>query len=304
MVYYIDDVQVTIVEEEQTTRSTRAGGISYIYKTPEEKKTLLLEAMESWMKGILQHTGNRVEAWDVINEPISDNNQWRGIDGNFMNDDSYPVEENGLDLNWGSDHFYWGYYIGKEYAVKAFEYARKYASEGTKLYVNDYNLESNASKLDALIEFVNYIESNGQTVDGIGTQMHVSANTSDTFKSQIDNMFKTMAATGKLVRVTELDVRLGTATPSAEQLETQALTYQYIAESYIKNVPESQRSGITIWTLTDHAREHEYWLPDESPNLFDKDYNRKHAYKGFCDGLAGRDVSEDFTGEDYVKVYD
>ena len=117
-------------------------------------------------------------------------------------------------------------------------------------------------------------------------------------------MFKTMAATGKLVRVTELDVRLGTATPSAEQLETQALTYQYIAESYIKNVPESQRSGITIWTLTDHAREHEYWLPDESPNLFDKDYNRKHAYKGFCDGLAGRDVSEDFTGEDYVKVYD
>ena len=304
VVYYIDDVQVTIVEEEQTTRSTRAGGISYIYKTPEEKKTLLLEAMESWMKGILQHTGNRVEAWDVINEPISDNNQWRGIDGNFMNDDSYPVEENGLDLNWGSDHFYWGYYIGKEYAVKAFEYARKYASEGTKLYVNDYNLESNASKLDALIEFVNYIESNGQTVDGIGTQMHVSANTSDTFKSQIDNMFKTMAATGKLVRVTELDVRLGTATPSAEQLETQALTYQYIAESYIKNVPESQRSGITIWTLTDHAREHEYWLPDESPNLFDKDDNRKHAYKGFCDGLAGRDVSEDFTGEDYVKVYD
>jgi hypothetical protein len=31
--------------------------------------------------------------------------------------------------------------------------------------------------------------------------------------------------------------------------------------------------------------------------LWDKDYKRKHAYKGFADGLAGRDVSADFTGE-------
>lgn len=305
--YYIDDVRVTIEEAKEpapTLMATRAsGGITYVYKTPEEKKTLLLEAMESWIKGILEHTGSRIKAWDVLNEPIADNNQWRGIDGNFMNDDAHPVEDEGLELNWGNDHFYWGYYIGKEYAVKAFEYARAYAPEGTKLYVNDYNLEHNESKLNALIELVNYIESEGQTVDGIGTQMHVSADTTAAFKTRVDNMFKTMANTGKLVRVTELDVKLGTATPSADQLLVQALTYQHIAESFIKNVPEAQRSGITIWTLTDHPREHEYWLPDESPNLFDRNYARKHAYKGFCDGLAGRDISEDFTGEDYVTIY-
>ncbi|OFX52862.1 MAG: hypothetical protein A2W86_01205 [Bacteroidetes bacterium GWD2_45_23] len=307
--YYIDDVTVTIEEPEApapaaaSTMGTRAGGITYVYKTEIEKKAALLGAMEAWIKGIVQHSGDRIYGWDVINEPIADNNQWRGIGGNFMNEDSHPVENEGLELNWADDHFYWGYYIGKEYAVKAFEYARKYAPQGTVLFVNDYNLESNPSKLDALIDFVAYIEQNGQTVDGIGTQMHVSADTTAAFNTKVDNMFKKMAATGKIVRVTELDVRLGTASPSAGQLEMQAKTYRQIAESYIKHVPQAQRSGITIWTLTDHPREHEYWLPDESPNLFDKDFNRKHAYKGFCDGLAGRDISEDFTGDDYVNVY-
>lgn len=44
--------------------------------------------------------------------------------------------------------------------------------------------------------------------------MHVTA--SSITREQIDAMFQTMAATGKLVRVTELDVALGTASPSAE----------------------------------------------------------------------------------------
>lgn len=302
--YYVDNIKFGEKKETAATKSVRAaGGITYIYKTPEEKKAALLGAMESWIKGMLEHSGSRVQAWDVINEPIADNNQWRGIGGNFMSEDSHPVEDNGLELNWESDRFYWGYYIGQEYVTKAFEYARKYAPAGTRLFVNDYNLESNEAKLNALIDLVKYIEDNGQPVDGIGTQMHISADTTAAFKANIDKMFQTLANTGKLIRVTELDVRLGTATPSAEQLETQALTYQYITESYINHIPESQRSGITIWGLTDSAEEHEYWLPDESPNLFDKDFNRKHAYKGFCDGLAGRDVSEDFSGDDYVNVY-
>ena len=71
------------------------------------------------------------------------------------------------------------------------------------------------------------------------------------------------------MRVTELDVALGTSSPSAEQLATQANVYQMIFESYKANVPESQQSGITIWTLSDNAAEHEYWLSGDAPNLFD-----------------------------------
>lgn len=313
--YYIDNFKFgekkETAEAKNTLRAaTRAGGITYKFKTAEEKKAALLGAMEAWIKGMLEHPGmDRVKEWDVINEPIADNNQWRGIDGNFMSNgddapDTAPVEDptSGLSLNWASDHFYWGYYIGKEYAVKAFEYARKYAPADTKLYVNDYNLETNPSKLTALIDFVKYIEDNGQVVDGIGTQMHVQA--SSITRAQIDAMFKTMAATGKLVRVTELDVALGTSSPSAEQLETQANVYQMIFESYKENVPEAQQSGITIWTLSDNAAEHEYWLSGDAPNLFDANYGRKHAYKGVCDGIAGKDISEDFSGDDWKNAYE
>lgn len=305
--FYLDNIKFGV--KKATARAlTRGTSITYVPKSAEEKKAALLSAMEAWIKGMAQHPGmERVTEWDVINEPIGDNSKWRGFDNTFMDGDSAPVEneESGLTLNWGNEagngHFYWGYYIGKEYATKAFEYARKYCSTGTKLYVNDYNFESSPNKLAALIDFVQYIEDNGQEVDGIGTQMHVSSSIT---KDQVDAMFKTMAATGKLIRVTELDVQVGTTTPSAEQLATQAEVYQMIFDSYRINVPQAQQSGITIWTLTDSKKEHEYWLPNDAPNLFDANYERKHAYKGVCDGIAGKDISEDFSGDDWKNAYE
>ena len=277
-----------------------APTITYIYKTAEEKKALLLGAMESWIKQMAEHLPT-VKHWDVINEPIMDgSNAWRGIDNVFNGEDTAPVENEGLTLNWASDHWYWGYYIGKEYASKAFEYARQYCGPDAKLFVNDYNLETSPSKLQALIDFAKYIDENNSTggplVDGIGTQMHVQTSIT---KDKVDAMFKKMAETGKLVRVTELDVAVGTANPTAEQLIEQAETYKMIVESYKENVPAAQQSGITIWTLSDSAAEHEHWLNGDAPNLFDANYGRKLAYKYFCDGLAGKDISEEFTGSDW-----
>ncbi|MFR5758506.1 MAG: endo-1,4-beta-xylanase [Bacteroides cellulosilyticus] len=63
---------------------------------------------------------------------------------------------------------------------------------------------------------------------------------------------KQLAATGKIIRITELDVRHTyepTANPSAEQLMKQADVYRWIIESYKENVPATQQSGFTIWTF-------------------------------------------------------
>lgn len=319
--YLIDDVVVSTdpFTDSQSTLSTkaktRAGSSYYQLKTAEEKKAALLEAMETWIQGMLEHvnTDSRFVGWDVINEPITDDGYFRGIDNHFGGtyevdevtySDRTPVEseETGLTLNWGDGHFYWGYYLGLDYAVKAFEFARKYASPNIKLFVNDYNLETSPTKLSKLIEFVNYIEQNGQTVDGIGTQMHLTA--SSITRDEIDTMFKKLAGTGKLIRVTELDVALGTDAPDDDALQLQADVYQMVFESFKENVPEAQQSGITIWTLTDNAREHEYWLSGDVPNIFDASYGRKLAYKGVCDGIAGFDISTTFSGDDWVNAYD
>ena len=317
---WIDDFKFGLKNEEAQPKAknlTRAaGGVTYIYKTPEEKRTALLGAMETWIKGMAEHMGDRMIGWDVINEPIDDSTKGvRGINGVFGsedadgNPDTAPVEQDGLNLNWASNHFYWGYYLGMEYATKAFEYARKYCRPETKLFVNDYNLEVSPAKLDALINFVKYIDEHNETnapiVDGIGTQMHAVA--ADLTREKIDEMFKKLAATGKIIRITELDVRHTyepTANPSAEQLMKQADVYRWIIESYKENVPATQQSGFTIWSLSDHTDEHTGWFTGDTPNLFDANYARKPAYKGVCDGIAGRDISEDFTGDDWKAAYE
>jgi len=183
--------------------------------------------------------------------------------------------------------------MGKIYGAKAFVWARE-ADPTAKLFINDYNLEYNLSKCDALIEYVKYIEENGGKVDGIGTQMHIAI---DSDKGKIASMFDKLASTGKLVRITELDIKVNTSSPTTENLAAQAEMYQYVIDTYKARIPETQQYGITIWGVSDNAKEHEYWIPDDAPNIFDGSYARKHAYKGVCDGLAGKDISVDFPGD-------
>ncbi len=346
--YYIDNIKFGLAKDQTSAtrgiqyvlarngkarKATRAGSkMYYILKTPAEKQAALEGAMEAWVSGVANHLKEKNVVpfgYEVINEPIADgSNMYRGLsegtfggtwtddDGNTQYD-AAPTEDdaNGLTLNWGSGHWYWGYYV-PDYHVKAFQLARKYLPADTKLFVNDYNLETSPKKLEALIKFAKEIdEKNGSPiVDGIGTQMHVTLNCSDNaeknaasiaeLKAKVDAMFQTMAATGKLVRVTELDLSLGTGTPSSNQYKAQSDAYRMIVESYKANVPEAQQSGITVWSLSDNEAEHEYWLKGQVPNLFDKDYKRKWAYKGFCDGIAGEDLGLKYGGEEYKAFYE
>lgn len=299
--YYIDNIKFGVKKIASRARAlTRSTTITYTLKTAAEKREALLGAMKSWISGMATACPN-VKQWDVVNEPITDGTfKWRGVDeGSWSTDDAEPTETTtgGLNLNWADGHFYWGYYVGKDYAVKAFQYAREAIGNDAALYVNDYNLEKSSDKLDALINFVNYIDENGGKVDGIGTQMHLTYN--QITREEVDAMFKKLAATGKLIRISELDVAMGTSTPSTAQYQQQSDVYQMVIESYKENIPEIQRGGICIWTLSDAADEHTYWIPDDAPNVFDKTYARKIAYKGVCDGIAGFDIGSTFTGDQW-----
>lgn len=334
--YYVDNIKFGLAKDQGSTagakqtifcargKQHRAASKSYyVLKTPAEKQAALEGAMEAWVSGVANHLkekGVTPYGYDVVNEPIADgSNKFRGLDEGIFGsgDDAAPEETvaDGLSLNWGNNHWYWGYYV-PDYHVKAFQLARKHLPAETKLFVNDYNLETSPKKLEALVKFVNEIDTkNGSPiVDGIGTQMHVTLSSSDdatknaeniaALKEKVDAMFQTMAATGKLVRVTELDISLGTGSPSANQYKAQSDCYQMIVESYKANVPAAQQSGITIWSLSDNEAEHEYWLKGQVPNLFDKDYKRKWAYKGFCDGIAGEDLGLKFGGDEYKAYYE
>jgi GH35 family endo-1,4-beta-xylanase len=272
--YYIDKVSVA------PTASSGGGGSSSttIEKTDAEKATIINNAMTNWITKMVTHYKPTVFAWDVVNEPMKEDGTLR----------------NGTEGDTAADYFSWVKYLGKDYAVTAFKLARQYGNTKDKLFINDYNLESSLNKCTGLINYVKYIESQGAIVDGIGTQMHISL---DTNKDKITQMFQLLAASGKMIKISELDVRLGTNAPTADQQAAQAAMYQYVIDTYKKYIPTAQQYGITIWGISDNKNEHEYWLPDESPNLWDANYARKHAYKGTADGLAGKDVSLGFSGE-------
>jgi GH35 family endo-1,4-beta-xylanase len=277
--YYLDDVKIVEKKAETGSMELRAGPVT-IEKTPEEKAHIIDSVLHVWVKETVTHYKADVHAWDVVNEPMDDGKGSELKTGIGQTD--IP-----------SDAFYWQDYLGRDYAVKAFNWAHQYGNANDKMFINDYNLESNPNKLNGIIEYVQYIESKGAKVDGIGTQMHVSI-TSD--KTQIDDMFKKLAATGKLVKISELDIKVNTAAPTADQLAEQAEMYRYILSSFQTNVPAAQQYGVTVWCVSDNSEEHENWIPDDAPCLWNADYARKHAYKGFADGLAGRDVSVDFPG--------
>ncbi|WP_418210938.1 endo-1,4-beta-xylanase [Bacteroides zhangwenhongii] len=279
--YYIDDI---VLEEIETTRAViRASGPTIIEKTDEEKAKIIRDAMEDWISKMVTHCKPYVHAWDVVNEPMDDGK-------------TSDIKSGKGKTDLASDEFYWQDYFltPKDYAVEAFKLARLYGNPDDKLFINDYNLEYNLNKCDGLIKYVEYIESKGATVDGIGTQMHIAI---DSNKDNIAQMFQKLGATGKLIKVSELDIKVNTSSPTTENLAQQAEMYQYVIDMYKKYIPADKQYGITIWGVSDNEKEHVNWIPDDAPNLWDANYARKHAYKGVADGLAGKDVSEDFTGD-------
>ncbi len=272
------------------------GGDQIIEKTPEEKADTLTWAMETWIAGMMEATDGYVKEWDVVNEPIS------GADTN--GDGKYDLwSAANVSENDAKNNFYWGDYLGDDYVRLAVKYAREYGPADIKLFVNDYNLESDwddNKKLKSLIQWIEQWESDGVTViDGIGTQMHVSCymkpETQASKEEHVVKMFELMAATGKLIKITELDMGLVDAdgvavkTPNVTREQYQAMSdyYKFIVEKYFEIIPAAQRAGITHWCPMD-SPESSSWRGGEPVGLWSLDTYRKHTYAGFADGLSGK----------------
>lgn len=290
--YYFADIHWETVEKGNT-----------IPLTPEEKKDTLTWAMNNWVEGMMKATGGYVTAWDVVNEAISG--------GGDNGEGFYPLQSaSNVSADDANNNFYWQDYLGNEDYVRiVVAAARKYyadngGTEPLKLFINDYNLESwwdGNKKAQSLVHWIEKWEADGVTkIDGIGTQMHVSyiLNESDQ-KAQEDaivKMFQILAESGKLIKISELDMGvvekafgtgLKTEDITYEQHLKMAEFYRFIISKYFEIIPAAQQYGITQWCATD-APSDSGWRGGEPVGLWDSNYNRKHTYAGFADGLAGK----------------
>jgi len=285
-----------------------------IVEMPDEKKKMVLtNALEDWIKGMMAACKENpnieegesagatlVKAWDVVNEPMSDRYPSQ------LKSAATEGEEN------AAQSFYWQDYLGKEYAREVVKFARKYGGEDLKLFVNDYNLEAaynNNAKCQGLIDMIAYWEADGVTIiDGIGTQMHVSysLNPEEQAKNEacVVKMFQLLAASGKLVKISELD--MGILDESGTEIKTENVTleqqklmsdyYQFIISKYFEIIPQSQRYGITQWSSAD-SPVGSGWRAGLPIGLWNLNYDRKPTYAGFANGLAGKIIEPESTGK-------
>ncbi len=291
-IYYFDNVsfQKKVIEGEEMT--------------DEEKRNVIYAALENWIKNMMETCAGRVKVWDVVNEAVSGGGNVEG----------YYELQSASNSDDPTNNFYWQDYLGDDEFVRdAVKLARKYFAEyggnpnDLKLFVNDYNLESDwddNKKLRSLTYWIDRWENNGEIyIDGIGTQMHVSCSMNpETQKSRekaVENMFNLMAQTGKLIKISEIDMGItdedNNSIPTDEvtyvQLLYMADYYNFIIRKYFEIIPAEFRYGITQWSITDAGNEDNAWRRGEPIGLWNRNYERKPAYAGFADGLAGVEKS-------------
>lgn len=271
--------------------------------TDEEKKSRLTDAMGKWIDGMMEATDGYVTSWEVVNEALS-GKDYDG-DGKF---DLQSAKRGNVSADDAKNNFYWQDYLGDiDYVRTAVADARKsFAAhngdpEKLKLFINDYNLESDwddNGKLRSLIQWIKDWEADGVTkIDGIASQMHISCyadpNTQKSKKDHIVKMLELMKESGKLCKISELDMgyvdaagkEVKTADITEEQHKEMRDLYTFVLQKYFEIIPAAQQYGITQWCATDAPKDYG-WRPGLPVGLWDLNYLRKHTYAGFAVGLG------------------
>jgi GH35 family endo-1,4-beta-xylanase len=165
--------------------------------TAEQKLTVRENAIEDlrvWIKTVVEHYNGQTASWDVLNEAFTGNHSdrhWTETGTNPSTTWRNYLRRDDETAN-AADHPHpWWWSIGPDYVWYAFFYARQYADEGTTLYYNDYNLDTEVSKVNAVIEMIKelnaryetYKQENpgaklGNLIDGIGMQAHFNSTSS------------------------------------------------------------------------------------------------------------------------------
>jgi endo-1,4-beta-xylanase len=210
--------------------------------------------METHITTEVTHYKGQVYAWDVVNEPFND-------DGSFRQDVFFNA-------------------MGSGYIADALRTAHA-ADPNAKLYLNDYNIEGENAKSNAMYSLVQSLLSQGVPINGVGLESHFILG--QVPSSMLANMQR-FAALGVDVAVTELDDRIQLPASSAN-LQQQATDFAAV----VKNCLQVSRCvGVTQWGVGDA----DSWIPSAfsgfgAATMFDQNYQPKPAFTAVQTALGG-----------------
>ncbi|WP_199199034.1 endo-1,4-beta-xylanase [Amycolatopsis sp. CA-128772] len=211
-------------------------------------------AMEAHITTEVNHYKGKIYAWDVINEPFNEDGSLR--------QDAFTAA------------------MGTGYLADAIRTAHT-ADPAAVLYINDYNIEGQNAKSNALYSLAQSLLSQGVPLGGIGLESHFIVG--QVPSSMLANMQR-FAALGLDVAITELDDRVPLPASSGN-LQQQATDYATV----VKNCLAVTRCpGVSQWGVGDA----DSWIPGTFPgygaaSMYDNNYRPKPAYTATATALGG-----------------
>lgn len=239
----------TLVWHSQTPQwFFRDGNNKLIYDKEfitEEDRQLVIRRLERHIEAVMQHFGDTVYAWDVVNEAVSDSG------GSVYRQDS-P----------------WYRILGEDYIKIAFRKAHE-VNPQAKLFYNDYYIDA-PGKRSRTLELLKSLLDEGVPIHGVGIQGHWSVD--DTRISDIEESIQMYADLGLEIQITEMDVGMKGYTE-----EEQAERYRELFQLFKKY--SDVITSVTLWGTTDNTS----WRKDENPLLFDANQEPKPAFWAIVD---------------------
>lgn len=223
----------------------------------------MLDLLETHIKTVAGRYKGRIYAWDVVNEPITD-------EGEFVDSQLFKR-------------------LGEKYIELAFKWAKE-ADPNAKLFLNDWGSDSINKRSNKLYEIVKNLIAKKVSIDGIGFQMHLGlgrCKTSPTIPemSSIRENFKRFSDLGLEIHITEMDIQVNYGEGTVEEkLRQQAEAYKNILETALEF---TNFKALVVWGVNDKYT----WITglnegsEDAPLIFDKENKPKLAYFALKEAL-------------------
>lgn len=255
-------------------------------QTAEEKSDTINYALNAWCEGLMKINDGRIKLFDLIDEAI---------------DSKAEIEEGILDLKHSTEKIFWQDILGSEnyapavskVASAAFEKYEGNPAE-LKFFISETGLED-AKKFNSLMYWINIWDAKGAKIDGINAKLNLAysedAATQEANKASLDNLLDNLKSTGKLIRLSNLDIKYINADGVSvlasnitdEQRQKLADYYGYVIKSYMTKIPNDKQAGLCKGNMSDTSDPVGLWSVDSNS----KDWVRNATYEAFCKALGG-----------------
>ncbi|MCA5004639.1 endo-1,4-beta-xylanase [Sphingobacterium bovistauri] len=233
-------------------------------------REVMIERMRKHIYTVVTRYKGRVHGWDVVNEAIVDNGEWR-------KSKYYQI-------------------VGEDFISLAFKFAHE-ADPNVELYYNDYSTAVPA-KREGIYRMVKKLIEDGRRVDGIGMQEHNGLDYPSI--QEVENTINRFSSLGTKVMVTEMEITvLPSARPNMGAEISDREQYRKELNPYVDGLPADKQKQVgdryveffklflkhqdkidrvTLWGVGDGDSWKNGWpIPGRKdyPLLFDRNYDAK-----------------------------